>query len=157
MAQSFVARVVADITLHSNSWRKYENRSTLPHLYSLRHAQRPSWRLQRPCLPSANHNGATQRRRNTRKISLRLRGRSWRKLRALDWKEIWAINTNNSMTRFYKLSNGSIFRYHGVMMLKRSAFQAATNSHILGRRKPLHVFMWPFSKVEVVKKIIWSI
>jgi hypothetical protein len=56
------------------------------------------------------------------------------------------------MTRFHKLPTNAAFRHHGVIMLKRSAFQAVTNSHILGRRKPIHVFMWPFSMVEIVKK-----
>jgi len=65
---------------------------------------------------------------------------------------ILMVNMNSNMTRFHKLPTGSVFRYHGIMMLKKSAFYSATNSHILGRRKPLHVFIWPFSKVELVKK-----
>jgi hypothetical protein len=56
------------------------------------------------------------------------------------------------MARFHKLPTGSIFRYHGVMMLKKSAFNATTYSHILGKDRIISIFIWPFSKVEVVKK-----
>jgi len=56
------------------------------------------------------------------------------------------------MTRFYKLPTGSVFRYHGLMMLKASMFHATTYSRILGKDRIISVFIWPFSKVELVKK-----
>jgi hypothetical protein len=56
------------------------------------------------------------------------------------------------MTRFHKLPNGSTFRYRDVWMIKRSMFSATTYSHILGKDRIISVFMWPFTKVEVVKK-----
>lgn len=55
------------------------------------------------------------------------------------------------MIRYYRLTNGSIFRYHGVMMLKKSVFKAVTHSFALGKNKTISVLMLPFVKVEVVK------
>ena len=55
------------------------------------------------------------------------------------------------MTRYYRLTNGSIFRYHGVMMLKKSVFKAVTHSFVLGKNKTISVLMFPFVKIEVVK------
>jgi hypothetical protein len=55
------------------------------------------------------------------------------------------------MIRYYRLANGSIFRYHGVMMLKKSVFKAVTHSFALGKNKTISVLMLPFVKVEVVK------
>lgn len=55
------------------------------------------------------------------------------------------------MTRYYRLTNGSIFRYHGVMMLKKSVFKAVTHSFALGKKKTISVLMLPFVKIEVVK------
>jgi len=55
------------------------------------------------------------------------------------------------MIRYYRLHNGSIFRYHGVMMLKKSVFKAVTHSFTLGKNKTISVLMLPFVKVEVVK------
>jgi hypothetical protein len=59
--------------------------------------------------------------------------------------------TENMMIRYYRLHNGSIFRYHGVMMLKKSVFKAVTHSFALGKNKTISVLMFPFVKVEVVK------
>ena len=56
------------------------------------------------------------------------------------------------MTRFHRLPTNSVFRHHGVMMLKKSAFRATTYSHFLGKDRIISVFIWPFSKVELVKK-----
>ena len=55
------------------------------------------------------------------------------------------------MTRYYQLAHGSIFRYHGVMMLKKSVFKAVTHSFVLGKNKTISVLMLPFVKIEVVK------
>ena len=59
---------------------------------------------------------------------------------------------NSNMTRFHKLPANAVFRHYGVIMLKKSAFRATTYSHILGKDRIISVFIWPFSKVELVKK-----